>query len=182
MRKIHLGQIGGLKVIIAPGTWIGSLLLWLVFGVGAWLWLDLSPLAAVLAGFVAMLAHWMAEIVHHLGHAVAARQTGYPMSGLYIGALFVLAAGLYPRDEPELPAEIHIRRALGGPAASLLLSLVAGLMAFVLRPAGGAPFWLALFVALESHLIFFWGALLPLGFNDGSTLLYWWPRRGQVPH
>lgn len=182
MQSIRLGEIAGLKIIIAPRFWIGSLIMWLVLGVGAWLWLDLSPFAAVLAGFVAMLAHWAAEIVHHLGHAVAARQTGYPMSGLYIGALFVLASSLYPRDEPELPAEIHIRRALGGPVASVLLSLVAGAVAFVLRSAGGAPFWLALFIALESHLIFFWGALLPLGFNDGSTLLYWWPRRGQVSH
>ena len=92
---------------------------------------------------------------------------------------WVLAASRYPRDEPELPAEIHIRRALGGPSFSFLLALVAGVIAYLLRTNGGLTWWLALFLFLDNLLIFTIGALLPLGFTDGSTLLYWWPKRGE---
>ena len=43
--------------------------------------------------------------LHQFGHAWAARRVGYPMTGLrYRG---VLAASLYPRNEPELPADIQ---------------------------------------------------------------------------
>ena len=34
--------------------------------------------------------------------------------------------------------------------------------------------------AAENLLVFGGGAFLPLGFNDGSTLLHWWPKRGAV--
>jgi hypothetical protein len=59
----------------------------------------------------------------------------------------IFGASLYPADEPPLPAAVHIRRALGGPPVSLLLALLA------------LPLVLA------------------LGFNDGSTLLYWWGKK-----
>lgn len=91
----------------------------------------------------------------------------------------VLASSRYPRDEPELPAEIHIRRALGGPTASFLLALVVGTIAFMQRDNGGMVWWLAVFLALDNLLIFTIGALLPLSFTDGGTLVYWWPRMGE---
>ena len=96
---------------------------------------------------MALAAHWFAGLVHHLGHAWAARRTGFPMSGIHC-RLF-LCASRYPRHEPMLPANVHIRRALGGPLFSFLLAVVVGALT----------------------------ALLPLGFTDGSTLLKWWPQR-----
>jgi hypothetical protein len=37
---------------------------------------------------------------------------------------------------------------------------------------------LALFFTLENLLVFTAQVFVPLGFNDGSTILYWWRRRG----
>lgn len=91
----------------------------------------------------------------------------------------LLAASRYPSDEPELPAEIHIRRALGGPIASLVVSLLSGFAALALQPVGGALLMVTMFWFLDNVFVFFLGSLLPLGFTDGSTLLYWWPRRGE---
>src|SRR5258706_526147 len=88
-------------------------------------------------GLLAVALHWLSEIVHHLGHAIAARRTGYPMSGIRLGFLGVLTSSVYPRDEPELPPALHIQRALGGPLASLAIGLVAGALALALHPSGG---------------------------------------------
>jgi len=89
----------------------------------------------------------------------------------------VLAISLYPRDEPELPAEIHIRRALGGPVGSVALGLFGGIVTWALHPFGGVLYWLAWFTFLENLLFFGLGALIPVGFTDGVTLLKWWKRR-----
>ena len=42
-----------------------------------------------------------------------------------------------------------------------------------LRRRGGLPWWLAAFVVADNLLVFTLGALMPLGFSDGSTLLRW---------
>lgn len=90
--------------------------------------------------------------------------------------LFV-ATSLYPKDEPELPGEIHIRRALGGPPGSLTLSLTAGVIALILRPIGGVVWWVALFFFLDNFIVLTICAFLPMGFTDGSTLLEWSNKR-----
>lgn len=170
-RSRDLGNLAGLRLTTAPSAIAGSLILWAllsVIGVA----LDLSPVAAVVGGLIAVLLHWLGEIVHQLGHAWAARRTGHPMIGIRFW--WVLSASIYPRDEGPLPAAVHIRRALGGPTGSLLLTLVAGLLALLLRPGGGVAWWVALFFFLDNLLVFTLGALLPLGFTDGSTLLHWW--------
>src|SRR5690242_10193969 len=114
-----------------------------------------------------MLLHWLSDIVHHLGHAWAARRTGYPMVGVRLSG--VLGSSIYPPDEPPLPAAVHIRRALGGPIASLLLTLVAAAIVLALRSSGGTVWWVALFFFLENLLVFTLQVFLPLGFNDGGT-------------
>ena len=48
------------------------------------------------------------------------------------------------------------------------------------RPLGGVAWLVALFFALENLFVFTLQAALPLGFNDGATLLYWWRRRAQA--
>jgi hypothetical protein len=83
-----------------------------------------------------------------------------------------LITTLYPRNEPNLPARIHIRRALGGPPVSLALAVVALGIVLVARNALGGPFWaLSVLFFIQNFFIFFLGAFLPLGFTDGSTLL-----------
>lgn len=130
---------------------------------------------AILFGVLAAVIHMLNQFFHHFGHSLAARQTGHPMSGMRYR--FVLATSLYPRDEGELPAEVHIRRALGGPIFSFVMTIVYGVL-LLIRPEGlsGA---LLLFALLTNLLIFSLGAFLPLGFTDGSTLLRWWGKRGQ---
>jgi hypothetical protein len=174
-KTIQLGNLAGLKVMAKGNVLLGWLLLWLLFSVLAF-WLLALPLAtAVLAGFLATLLHYLSELWHCLSHSVAARRTGYPMSGIIYR--WVLGGTLYPRDEPELSAAVHIQRAWGGPIGSLLLAGIMGLTAWALKPLSGLPYGLALFAFWDNLLFFSLGALLPLGFTDGSTLLKYWGQR-----
>ena len=170
------GRLFGLQVNGTPLALVGTLLLWFLLGTAARGALALPLVQAVLAGFIGAALWWLIELVHQLGHAVAARSTGHPMAGIEFGQFALFARSIYPADEPDLPARVHIRRALGGPAASLALGAAAGLTALVV-PAHGLAWWAALYIAAVSTLVMGLGALLPLGFTDGSTLLAWWGRR-----
>ena len=175
MKTIKLGSLAGLKLMARPSTILGALLLWGLLSWAGGYCLNWGWGTAVLAALIATLLHYLGELWHQLGHAWAAKQAGWPMSGVLF--IWALAASLYPSDEPELPARIHIRRALGGPAASLLLTLLAGLLALALRGSDGLLWPLAAFLFLDNLLVFTLGAFLPLGFTDGSALLRYWPRR-----
>ena len=171
-KTIRLGQLAGLKMMAKGNVIVAWLILWLVFAGGA-LWLFDLPLGtAVLAGFLAAILHYLFELWHCLSHALVARRTGYPMSA--IAYRWVLGGTLYPRDEPELPAAVHIKRALGGPIGSLLLALLLGAVSLGLRPSGGLLYGLAMYGFWSNLLFFTLGALLPLGFTDGSTILRYW--------
>ncbi|MBI3159721.1 MAG: hypothetical protein HYZ26_09010 [Chloroflexi bacterium] len=174
-RPIPLGHHFGLTLTLRPSAfaWAALLLLALI-GLGAW-WFKFPSGLAVVFGLLATAIHFASELWHQLGHAAAARKTGWPMSGLVF--FTVLAVGRYPKDEPELPAEIHIRRALGGPIRSLTTAAALGALAYALRPIGGMAYALAEFAAWLNFIVFTLGALLPVRFLDGGTLLYWWPRR-----
>jgi hypothetical protein len=171
----QLGRVASLRLTAAPSAIVGSLLLWGLLSGIATLGLGMSPLAAVMGGLVAVLLHWASDIVHQLGHARAARATGHPMIGIRLW--WVLSASIYPSDEGSLPAAVHIRRALGGPVASLLLTVIAGVIALAFRPLGGVYWSVALFFFLDNLLVLTLGAFVPLGFTDGSTLLHWWGKQ-----
>lgn len=175
MSNIKLGQVAGLRLIAKPSAVISFILLWIILSVVAIALFETPIGEAIVGGLVAAVLHYGGEIVHNLGHARAARQTGYPMMGVLL--VGVLGVSLYPSDEPELPADVHIRRALGGPTASLLLTIIAAVIALLLRPGGGTPWLVAAFFSLENLLLFTLGAFIPLGFTDGSTLLKWRGKR-----
>ena len=170
---IKLGRIAGLDLSAAPSAIIGFVLAWGALGAVGLTLLGLSAVEAILGGLLAAILHWCGELLHQLGHAWAARRTGYPMTGIRLW--WLLSSSLYPADEPPLPRAVHVRRALGGPTASALWSLLSGLIVLALASAsaGGLIWWLALFFFLDNLLVFTLGALLPLGFTDGSTLLQW---------
>jgi len=172
-RVYDLGRVAGLRLDAMPSAIVGSALLWVLLS-GCGVLLGVPVAAALVGGLIAVLLHWSSEIVHHLGHAWAARKTGHPMTGIRFW--WVLGMSRYPPDEGTLPARVHIRRALGGPTASLFVTLLAAVVAVVARPFGGAISLVALFFLLDNLLVFSLGAFLPLGFTDGSTLLYWWGR------
>jgi len=175
-RTLKLYKIGHFNVMAKANIFPGGAALWAVISLAGYFLLHFSWATALTLGLACTAIQYLSESWHQLGHAAAAKSTGYPMSGfMYV---WVLAVSLYPKDEPELPAEIHIRRAWGGPIASFLVVLVSG---FLLRAAGGPSSFidfLLWFIFLDNLLVFTIGALIPLGFNDGSTILYWWPRRG----
>ena len=174
-KKLHLGSLADLKMLARISAVLGSLLLWLILSLVGWLWLNLAVGTAVLTALFATFLHFFGEFWHQLGHAWAAKRAGYPMNGVMF--VWVLAASLYPRDEPELPAHIHIRRALGGPAASVLMTVLSGIAVWLIRPFSAPIDYLALFFFGDNLLVFTLGAFLPLGFTDGSTLLHYWPQR-----
>lgn len=173
MTEFKLGRLVGLNLSSVPSVFVGTVLLWIALcGIAIGLFGFPFGVAAVLA-FIATGLHWASETLHQLGHAWAARKTGNPMIGIrYWG---VLSTSVYPADEKILPATIHIRRALGGPAGSLVVTVAAFVILFALDATnvGGIVWLLALFFFLENLSVFFFGALLPLGFTDGSTLLRW---------
>lgn len=177
MTKYKLGKVAGLTVSARPAAIAGSIVLFVVF-VGVSLGIFRVPVMGAIAGsLAAVVLHWVAASAHQLGHAWAARKTGYPMSGIRFGTMGLLGTSLYPSDEPSLPAAIHIRRALGGPSWSLFISIVAALLALALRNSGELLWVLAVFFFLDNFLVFTFGSLLPLGFTDGSTLLEWSRKR-----
>jgi hypothetical protein len=168
--RIPLGKVSNLRVTAQPSAAAGFLLLWAVFSLlGAKLF-RLKPGAAATGGLLAAALHFVAEMWHQLGHARAAEKTGYPMEGVHLWG--VLGTSVYPNGEPELPAEVHVERALGGPRASAVLTVAAGISAALVRPFSRLAFMVASIFALENSLIFTIGAFLPLPFmeTDGTTL------------
>lgn len=170
--KIALGNLFGLEISAKPSALFGFLSLWIVLGAIGFLVLHFAFLESLLGGLIAALLHFFSELLHQLGHAGAARNTGYPMRGIRF--VYVLAFSLYPKDEPELSGKIHIRRALGGPAVSFVVSVIAFLILLIAQNYGGLFYWLALWFFLDNFFVFFLGAFLPLGFTDGSSILKWW--------
>ena len=144
--------------------------------------LSLAPGAALLAGALSAGLMFVSEWLHQWGHARAARRVGYPMIGTRFGSL--LSTSIYPRDEPPLPPQIHIRRALGGFWINLLIGLMLGVLAVYLWPRGGVGGWLAGFGAVYNFFVLGLGALLPIDIPgvftiDGGTILRYW-REGRA--
>ena len=173
--EIKLGKVAGLSLSAMPSAIAGMALLWILLSAFAIGLLSLSPIEAIAGGLIAVALHGISEFLHQWGHARAARRLGHPMVGLRFWGL--LSTSLYPADEPALPADIHIRRALGGPITSLVCSVVAAVITLALRPLGGTPWLIAAFVFLDNLFVLGLGSFLPLGFTDGSTLLHWWGKR-----
>jgi hypothetical protein len=173
--EMRVGRVGGIDVLLTPAWAAGTILLVVLFaGLGHYLFHH-GFADAVIGGVSVALAHWVSEVVHNVGHNAAARTTGHPMTGTRLGFMLVLGTSLYPADEPELPPEAHIRRALGGPAASAGLTVIIGIGALFL--AGTSVGWMVLLWFLDNLLIFTLGAFVPVGFSDGSTLIHWRRRR-----
>lgn len=176
MNKVYkLGTVADLKLSMQPTFFAGTLLIFACLT--ALLTLSFSLGEAIVGGLLATLLYWVADIIHNAGHAIAARQTGHPMRGIHFGVMWVFGVTTYDKDEPELPAAVHIKRALGGPILSFVAALLSGLVAVLIRPNGGLPFAIITIFSLLNLLVFTIGALLPLGFTDGSTLLRYWGER-----
>lgn len=173
-------KLFGLKLTVAPSATLWLLLLWGILTFIPYRLIGLPFAQSLIGAFIALLLHLLSVYWHDFGHALAARSTGYPMTGIHLFS--VIAATLYPTDEPPLPAMIHIRRALGGPIASAILSLIALVLWWLL---GDSPIWgqygdvaslILAFFCLENFVAFTLQVFLPFGFNDGATLYKWLPK------
>lgn len=174
MNEYFLGHFAGLRWSARLSAFAGWALVWItliLIGLLAFGW---ALITAILSGLIATVAFVMSAGWHQIGHAIAARGTGYPMTGVrYWG---VLDSSIYPDDEPALPPAIHVRRAMGGPVASLLLSAAAGVCLLLIGVGSSPASRIAQFVLLLNFAAYTLQAFLPLGFNDGSTLLRWLPK------
>lgn len=171
-REFKLFTVAGLQLSAVPSAIVGTLALWLILSSVGIALLRWSAVEAIIGGLIATVLHWFSDTFHHWGHALAARQSGHPMLGVRYWGVF--GTSLYPSDEPTLPASVHIKRALGGPIASVLLGIVFGLIALGLRPVGGPAWWIGLFVALDNLVILGLGAFTPFDGVDGGVLLRYW--------
>lgn len=173
MRSIPLGHWFGLQITAhrsAPITYAALLAVFFSLATG---WLGQDVATALAISLLAALMHFSSTLLHHIGHAIAARRTGYPMIGVMF--VFGIAQSKYPRDEPSLPGHIHIRRALGGPLMSTLVMVACGALAVLLRTEPPtALWWLLVWGWLDNLLVYSLGALLPVPIFDGGTLLKWW--------
>lgn len=170
-----LGSLFGLRISAVPSALAGGAAVWLIWTLLAMVVFQVDVFAALSGGALALAGYWLSDLIHQLGHAWAARRTGYPMVGIRFWGPF--SASIYPPDEPVLPAAVHIRRALGGPLISLVMCAPTALLALAAADAAPLWRWLTLFLFLVNVGITV-QVFLPLGFNDGSTLLYWL-RRGR---
>ena len=171
-KKIPFGTLYNLEISITPSAILGFVAIWIVMTVLGIFIAHLNFIESVVSGLVIACLHYLGELLHQLGHAGAARRTGYPMRGICF--VHVLAFSLYPKDEPELSGRIHIRRALGGPLVSVLVTVIALLIFLVAQNVGGMFFWIALCFFLDNLFVFTLGALLPLSFTDGGAIARYW--------
>lgn len=174
-RKFRLFNLGGLEVTARPLALISFLVLGSLLSLLGVTVLKQKPPKALAGGFLAATLHYAVSLWHHLGHARAANQSGYPMSSVDFWG--PIGTSRYPVNEGAVPAEVHIQRALGGPIFSFVLTALLGLAVLALRPVGGTVSYLVMFTFADNLLVYVVGALMPLGFTDGSTLLEWWDQR-----
>jgi len=170
-RTYVLGKVLGLKITIENSAIVAGFVLWAILAVFGKEFLSLTGPDVVVGGGLLVLMHYGLGFVHQFGHALAAAQTKYEMTGMHYWLL--LTRSIYPPREPRLPAKVHIQRAKGGPIASAILSGGLGLLALLLIPIGGLTLEIVTFLFLDNLLVFTLGALLPLPFSDGGTIKEW---------
>jgi len=167
---LPLGRVLGLELSMGGSAPPALFLLAGVFFAIGLLIFHASLVVAIFGALGLTAFHVSLEVVHQWGHWMAARSVGHPMTGVRLWLIYGVSE--YPYDEGELPSSVHIRRALGGPMVSFVVSLALAPIAWYvwagddLLPAG----WLAI-AAFADSLMFSVGALIPLGFNDASSIL-----------
>ncbi len=156
-------------------TWDGLAIIATIAGVAL---LDFSIGEAIIFGVGAAVIHTAGEILHQIGHGIAAQRVGKPMQAVILWG--PLGTSLYPEDEVVEPQQ-HIQRALGGPIFSFGIFLLSGGLLLMVGGGAGVVTALLAFWAVESLAIFTLGALTPVQTftglpleSDGDTILKWY--------
>jgi hypothetical protein len=169
--EYELGSIAGLRISVQSSFFIARFLAVVVLAIVGRSAFKLSRREALFGAISAVVLDAFAVLFHQLGHARIAKSTGWPMTGIRFWGLFSTCT--YPLNEPELPPMVHIRRAVGGPFASLLLGLFTGLPALWLLPKKGLGRLLALFWLINNVAVKFVLAFGPLSWTDGPPMWRW---------
>ncbi len=170
-RTYVLGKVLGLKITAETSAFVAAFVLWAILAVIGKTFFALTGPDVVVGGGLLVLLHYGSGFVHQFGHAIAAAQTKYEMTGMHYWLL--LTRSIYPPNEPRLSGKVHIQRAKGGPIASGILSGVLGVLGLLLIPVGGLVLEMVVFLFLDNFVVFTLGAFLPLPFTDGGTFKEW---------
>src|SRR5689334_20305819 len=149
----------GVPVRMRPEATLSSLLV----GALTYLLTRTPPQNQRLPLVLASVALWpTSELIHTAGHIISARQAGAPMDQVRWG---ILAGTLY-RDNDVTPRQ-HIGRAIGGPVASGLVSLLWWL---AWRVLGKTLLGHVALAACLQNAFLALGSLLPLPWVDGGMI------------
>lgn len=168
-----LGYFGPVRVSAERSAYVGFVLVSVVMFVAALTQLIGTGSDRLMAALLATLGYYLCLAIHHTGHYLAGLYAGYPFERLHL--YWAIARDVYPPNEPPLAANIHLRRALGGPAASILAALACLLLALI--SPGGILRFVFLSGLWANLLIFTLGALIPAFGLDGDVIRRYWPQR-----
>lgn len=137
---------------------------------------DLTPLDALIAGIITTFIYYFSEVVHQYGHFFAAKQTGKPSTGLRLW--FILGTTLYPSNEGQVKPSIHMRRAIGGPIASLILLIIFLFLGSFLWAFSDMARFIVGWGIFVNSVWYIGGALIPMQYKnfttDGMTIWKAW--------
>lgn len=131
---------------------------------------------ALVVGWLYWLVLLTPDATHIGGHAISARKAGAPMDAVYVP--LGMPRTIYYNN--TVPPATHMRRALGGPVASILGFVVGSLLYRLASPESLSRELSGLAVA--GHGLIGAGSLLPIPGVDGATILHWWRRQRSQEH
>ena len=165
-------KIAGLEIKVEKNVFYAFGVMVIIFaiiiGILGFISDDIQEMSLFGVLFVAVMSvsfHYLAQLIHLIGHAIAAWSTGYPKSGFWF--LYIFAMSLYPRDEPILPARIHIQRSLGGVIGFTLVLVMVIILWTNTREAQWEIRYLTSFMLGEAILLFIVSAI----FSDGVMFI-----------
>ncbi|WP_158853457.1 site-2 protease family protein [Saccharothrix deserti] len=167
---IHLGRLWGVRIGLHWSVF--AVVVLLVFGVGLTRFPAAFPghgaVAYLLAAVVAAVGFLLSLLSHELAHAVVARREGQRVEGI---TLWMLGGLAWLRDRARTPGA-DFRIAVAGPATSVAVAVLFGLLAWAVAAVGVAPLVSGVFAYL-AFINFVLAAfnLIPAAPLDGGRIL-----------
>lgn len=151
-----------------PPFWLLAGLMW---GFFVWLAGKRKPerpfWQQILVGTLSLPLAFVADIGHAMAHTVSAKQARAPMDEILLSA--DMPRTLYENN--DVPPNVHIKRAVGGPIYSTV-----GFTLSLLWRGFSSPASLSRELADVSstyHGLILFGSLMPVSIVDGGTILKW---------
>jgi Zn-dependent protease/predicted transcriptional regulator len=132
--SIRIGKIGPIEIYI-NATWLivlGLLIYWLRTGYIVENSPDLDAGTSWAVSAISALLLFASVLAHELSHSFVGLRYGLPIRKI---TLFIFGGVAHMEAEPKSPG-VEFRMALAGPAASIVIAAVAGLVRFVLFDFG----------------------------------------------